>query len=289
MVSIAYVKMHGCHNDYIFIDHFENQIPGFEKFNWKKIIQTLSDRSKGIGADGVIFLEAPSGTLKRASARMRMFNADGTEGKMGGNGIRCLTKLLYEKWGPQDVFCIETEGGIRDCYVIDAKDPQCFLVKVNMGRPHFLPSEIPVLSDDLLVLNEEIEAIDQKFHIHCVSLGNPHCVIEVDDLDAFDVKKYGSFLEKHAMFPEGINIEFIERRAGRIRQRTWERGSGETLACGTGACATAVILILRHLEERLVKIELRGGEVQVEWDGLREVWMTGEAVTELSGIFNLPL
>ncbi|MBN8555035.1 MAG: diaminopimelate epimerase [Deltaproteobacteria bacterium] len=283
--QIAYTKMHGCRNDYIYLDNLNGNLDGLSVDQLKKLSIKVSNRKTGLGSDGLIVIHKSDNP--QAIARMQMFNADGSEGKMCGNGIRCVAKFLHEKMGAKPSFKISTLSGIRECFVIEATDPKKFQVRVNMGRPSFLPGNLPVLFDDVMVMDEDFEVDGKNFKISCVSMGNPHCVIEVDSLDTFDVQKYGSKIEKHEAFPEGVNVEFIEVKSDKILQRTWERGSGETQACGTGACAVGVVLIMKKKRKAPVDIQLKGGALRIEWDGLREAWMTGEAVTESTGTLKL--
>lgn len=286
--AIPYVKMNGCKNDYLYVDNLDGTWSGsLSDAQASVIAQKYSDRKTGVGSDGLIIIEKSDVADPSVVATMRMFNADGSEGKMCGNGIRCVAKLLHEKLGPKPSFKISTKSGVKECFVLEATDPKRFMVRVNMGRPSFLPAKIPVNFDDVLVMDEDFEVDDQTFKISCVSMGNPHCVIEVKGLETFDVKRYGSIIEKHEAFPEGVNVEFIEIQGNRVLQRTWERGSGETLACGTGASAVGVVLIMKHRIPSPVEIQLKGGQLTVEWDGLREVWLTGEAVTESSGTLSI--
>ncbi len=284
-MSIPYTKMHGCHNEYIYVDNLDLKLSELKDIDICSLARGVSNRTTGLGSDGLILLE-PSDN-PNCLARMRMYNADGSEGKMCGNGIRCITKLLKEKFGARDVYRIETRAGVKECFIVDDRDPQRFIVKVNMGRPSFLPTTIPVLFDDMMVLGEEFEIDKKTFKISCVSMGNPHCVIPVDSLETFDVARYGSQIEKHEVFPEGVNVEFIEIKNNEVFQRTWERGSGETQACGTGACAVGVVLILGGKKRTPITVHLRGGDLTIEWDGLKDVWMQGEAVTMGSGIFDI--
>ncbi len=278
--------MNGCGNDYIYVDNMDGQYSMLANPEQvAELARKLSDRSSGIGSDGLIILESPS--VPQTTLSMRMFNADGSEGKMCGNGIRCVAKLAYEKFGPKESYKIATLSGTRECFVTDATKPDVFRVMVNMGRPSFLPANIPVDFDDVMVMDEEFEVADRTFRISCVSMGNPHCVIPVENLEAFDVQKYGPLIERHTAFPEGVNVEFIEVKGNKVFQRTWERGSGETLACGTGACAVGVCMILGRQIKSPVEVHLRGGVLKIEWDGLREVWMTGDAVTEKTGTFEV--
>jgi diaminopimelate epimerase len=200
-MKIPYTKMHGCRNDYLYIDNLSGEWSSYltpEKSS--ALSKRYANRTTGIGADGIIIVEKAD--VAGADARMRMYNLDGSEGKMCGNGIRCVAKLLHEKQGAKPSFKISTASGIRKCFVLEAKDPKRFMVRVNMGRPSFLPANLPVLFDDVMVMDEEFEIEDKTFKISCVSMGNPHCVIEVPNLERFDVARYGSKIEKHEAFPE---------------------------------------------------------------------------------------
>ncbi len=280
-MDIPYTKMHGCHNDYIYINNLQGKYPQLNYLDLPSFARKWSHRSTGIGSDGVIVVNPP--TFPGNHGEMRMFNADGSEGKMCGNGIRCVAKLIHETSNRSASYKIETLSGIKECFIIDDKDPARFMVKVNMGRPSFLPASIPVEFDDMMVLNEEFDVLDRTFRMSCVSMGNPHCVVSVENLDGFPVERYGREIENNPVFPEKVNVEFIENRNGEIFQRTWERGSGETQACGTGACAVGVLTIMGGVKKSPVIVHLRGGDLQIDWDGLHDVWMTGEAVTESVG------
>lgn len=283
-MKIPFTKMHGCKNDYLYIDNLDGRWSStLTPEKSAELSIRYANRKTGIGSDGIIIIEKSNVSDPSVVATMRMYNADGSEGKMCGNGIRCVAKVLHEKLGPKTSFKISTKAGIRECFIIDAKDAKRFMVRVNMGRPSFLPANLPVLFDDVMVMDEEFELEGQTFKMSCVSMGNPHCVIEVENLERFDVARYGSQIEKHEAFPEGVNVEFIEIQGDKVFQRTWERGSGETQACGTGACAVGVIQVMKRRLKSPVSIHLKGGTLTVEWDGLREVWLTGEAVTESSG------
>ena len=286
-MSIPYVKMHGCYNDYVYVDNLDGQTLSLDDEALSKLSIGLSNRKEGIGSDGLIVLDPADDETPEAVARMRMLNADGSFGKMCGNGIRCVAKLLYEKMGPRDSYIVETDSGPRECFIVDAENPHRFYVKVNMGMPKFKPIEVPVLMEGHEIIDKNFEVDGKTFKISCISMGNPHCVIEVKDLENFDVAKYGFAIEKHESFPDGVNVEFIEAKGGKVFQRTWERGSGETRACGTGACAVGVSLIIRKKETSPVQVQLRGGVLKIDWDGKGDVWMTGEAVTEKDGTFEL--
>lgn len=281
MMRISYTKMHGCRNEYIYLNLLKSSQPELENANLPELARKLSDRKTGQGSDGLILVGASKDP--QFDAVMVMFNADGSEGKMCGNGLRCVAKLVDEVLGPRESYKIMTASGPRECFIVSRESPERFIVRANMGRPSFLPAKIPVLFDDVMVMNEEFEVAGRTFAISCVSMGNPHCVIEVKDLQNFPVAEYGPLIEKHEVFPEGVNVEFIEYVGGKLHQRTWERGSGETMACGTGACAVAVTQIMARKTPSPVDVHLKGGTLTIEWDGLRDVWMTGEAVTEKSG------
>ncbi|PIR23267.1 MAG: diaminopimelate epimerase [Deltaproteobacteria bacterium CG11_big_fil_rev_8_21_14_0_20_45_16] len=279
---LNYQKLHGCHNEYIYLNFLDSPLP--EPTDWAALSQKISGRNGSIGSDGLILLLPPDNPAK-AEVKMRMFNVDGSEAEMCGNGVRCVAKLYFEMKSPdsKSPIRVETLAGIRECFVLEHNNPERFIIKVNMGRPSFLPANIPVDFDDVVVVNEEFDVDGKTFMMSCVSIGNPHCVIEVKDLDTFDVERYGRQIEKHSAFPKGINVEFIEMKDDLVFQRTWERGSGETKACGTGACAVGVTMVFRNRIDSPVDIRLRGGDLRVEWDGLREVWLTGEAVSMSSG------
>lgn len=278
-------KIHGCKNDYIFFDFIwsgEKPPKGFSPAKAAKALSPRDGRAGSIGADGIILL-LPSQS-PAALAEMRIFNADGSEAEMCGNGLRGTVKYVAEKLLTSGVdrkdYPIATLSGLRTGQVIEKESAERWLIRTDMGRPSFLPNKIPVLFDDVMVMNEEFEVDGRLFRVSCVSMGNPHCVIEVEDLESFPVAHFGPLFEKHEVFPQGTNVEFIELKDGKVFQRTWERGSGETMACGTGACAVGVALMMHRKFQKKVDIHLKGGILSVEWDGLREVYLTGEAVTE---------
>lgn len=281
-MKFAFEKWQGCGNEYVFIDlafSSQEKLPEPLPVEW---VQKISDRKGPLGSDGLILLLPPQDKAK-AMARMRMFNADASEAEMCGNGLRCLAAMIHERRPDLKKFEVETKAGLRACEILENPAPGQYEVRLNMGRPSFIPSNIPVIFNDVMVINEEFEIDGRDFLISCVSLGNPHCVVDVKDLENFPVEKYGPLFEKHEVFPNGVNVEFIEYRDGQVFQRTWERGSGETKACGTGACAVGVTLIMRNRVDSPVDIQLRGGKLKVEWDGLREVYLQGEAIKELEG------
>lgn len=281
---MKFTKMHGCGNDYIYINCFEEEFPADEEKR-KNLIIRLSDRHFGIGGDGVIFIK--KGTL--APFEMAMYNADGSYSPMCGNGIRCVAKYIYDKGMCRDTeLDIESGGAVKHISIMEESDGEAVLFKVNMGKVVLEPSDIPVLIDGKaqLVLNEPIIVGDKEFKMTCVSMGNPHAVVFTDELisDA-DILKYGPLFEKHTRFPERINTEFVkiidEHTVG---MRVWERGTGETLACGTGTCAVTVAAILNGYCSSPVTVKLLGGEVTDEWNrDTGEVFMTGPAKTVFEG------
>ena len=280
-MKLRFEKWQACGNDYVFFD-FLNVTQRLEpEFPSKEWISAISDRRSALGSDGVILILPPENPEKTV-ARMRMFNADGSEAQMCGNGIRSLAAIVNQQNPELQEFRVETLAGLRSCKILDHQGLD-YRIEVNMGRPSFLPGHIPVLFDDVMVINEDFDVEDRSFQVSCVSMGNPHCVIEVKDLENFPVERFGPLIEKHEVFPEGVNVEFIEKKDDLVFQRTWERGSGETKACGTGACAVGVTMIMRNRIDSPVNIQLRGGELKVTWDGLREVFLEGAAGKEFSG------
>jgi diaminopimelate epimerase len=272
---MRFIKMHGIGNDYVYIDCFQQTVREPEKL----AIQ-MSDRHFGVGGDGLILI-MPS---DQADARMRMFNADGSEAQMCGNGIRCLAKYVYDSGiSRKSKLTVETLAGVLQLELL-AANGTVQKVKVNMGMPRLRRQDIPMLGEGEQVLGETLAAGDREFTVTCVSMGNPHCVIYVDEVAQFPVTQYGPLLEHHPQFPQRTNVEWIEwLNRKEIRQRTWERGSGETLACGTGACAAAVASVLNRKTDRRVTVHLLGGDLEIEWADDNHVYMTGPAVEVFRG------
>lgn len=286
---MKFTKMHGCGNDYVYVNGFAEQIKdpsGMAVF--------VSDRHFGIGSDGLIIIQ-PSDA---ADFRMEMYNADGSQGKMCGNGIRCVAKYVYDH-GMTDKtkITVETLSGIKtlDLYL---KDEKVDTVRVDMGRPVLRPEDIPVklsgedrktllrdTPDGEIIRNAPYEVGGKNYHITCVSMGNPHCITPVEDPYAIDIEKTGPLFEHNRLFPEGVNTEFIKVQDRRnVEMRVWERGSGETWACGTGACAVGVACILNGWTDSGLTVHLRGGDLRVEWDRKKDtVLMTGPAATVFEG------
>ena len=273
---IKFTKMHGLGNDYVYIDSINQTIE-----NESSLAKFVSNRHFGIGSDGLILICKSD----IADFQMRMFNSDGSEAEMCGNGIRCVGKFVYDK-GLTDktTVKIETLAGIKTL-VLNTKDGKVETARVDMGEPILEAEKIPVISKEQPVKNLELEVENKKFKFTCVSMGNPHAITIVENTKEFDVEKYGKILEVDKAFPKKANIEFaqiIDKE--NIKMRVWERGAGETLACGTGACATAVACNLNGLTDRKVNIELLGGTLNIEWNEKdNHVYMTGPAVTVFGG------
>ena len=273
---IKFTKMHGLGNDYVYIDSINQTIE-----NKSSLAKFVSNRHFGIGSDGLILICKSD----IADFKMRMFNSDGSEAEMCGNGIRCVGKFVYDK-GLTDktTVKIETLAGIKTL-VLNIKNGKVETVRVDMGEPILEANKIPVISEKNPVKDLELEAEDQKFKFTCVSMGNPHAITIIEDTSKFDVKKYGEELEVNKAFPRRTNVEFVQIiDRNTIKMRVWERGAGETLACGTGACATAVACNLNGLTDRKVTIELLGGNLEIEWNKENNhVYMTGPATTVFEG------
>ena len=273
---IKFTKMQGLGNDYVYMDAIHQKIE-----NESSLAQFVSNRHFGIGSDGLILICKSD----VADFKMRMFNSDGSEAEMCGNGIRCVGKFVYDK-GLTDktTVTIETLAGIKTLE-LNTKEGKVETVKVDMGEPILSPKEIPVISDEEPVKNLMLEAEGRKFKFTCVSMGNPHAITEVEDTEKFDVEKYGKVLEVDNAFPNKTNVEFIQIvDKNHVKMRVWERGAGETLACGTGACATAVACYLNGKTDRNVEVELLGGKLFIEWnEENNHIFMTGPAVTVFEG------
>ena len=280
MKEIDFIKYQGCGNDYIYIDCFDCEPCDEEK---SRLAVRLSDRHFGVGGDGVVFITKSN----VADGFMRMFNADGSEGKMCGNAIRCVGKYLYDKRNVKnDRLSIETLSGVKTLEMI-VENGFVTAAKVDMGAPKLKPSEIPALFEGDSVIGRKA-VLDTEREITLVSMGNPHCVIFTKGVKDYDVEKAGKIIENHSVFPDRINVEFAEIiSTNRVRMRVWERGSGETLACGTGACATAVAMVLCGFAEKGsdITVELTGGELIVNYD--KTVFMTGAATEVFQGRIKL--
>lgn len=272
---LEFTKMQGLGNDYIYIDATKIRIK-----NPSMLAKYMSDRHFGVGADGLILILPSS----KADFLMRMFNADGSEAEMCGNGIRCVAKFVYDKClTDKKIITVDTKAGIKTL-TLNVVGKYVDTVKVDMGIPKYESECIPVISNTKIAKNLKIEILDKIFDVTCVSMGNPHTVIFVDDVDSFDVKKYGELIEKNEMFPQRTNVEFVEiKDTSNIKMRVWERGTGETLACGTGACASVVACVLNRLTSRNVRVQLLGGNLDILYNDNNHVYMTGPAKKVFEG------
>lgn len=277
---MKFTKMHGIGNDYIYIDCFHQTLS-----DPASLAVQMSDRHFGVGGDGIVLM-LPS---QVADARMRMFNADGSEAEMCGNAIRCVGKYLYEHFlVRKEHLAIETLAGIK-LLTLQVNCGMVEFVTVDMGEPILEGTKIPVLIDASPIINQPITVGDHHYHFTAVSMGNPHCVIFVPEITEDMVLKDGPLLENHPLFPKKINVEFVTvNNQNDLTMRVWERGSGETMACGTGACATLVAAILNHYCDRQATIHLLGGELQIAWDAEnRHVMMSGPATEVFEGIWKI--
>ncbi|MGL4108288.1 diaminopimelate epimerase [Clostridium sp. LP20] len=268
---MEFTKMEGLGNDYIYFNCLEKEIEDPEKLSIK-----LSDRHFGVGGDGIVLI-LPS---KVADFRMRMFNADGSEGKMCGNATRCIGKYVYEK-GITDKkeITLETLAGIKELK-LTVEDNKVSEIAVNMGKAVINSKAIPALTDKNILVNEKVKVGEEEYNITCVSMGNPHCIVFMKEIDDLKIEEIGKDFENHSMFPERINTEFIEVIDERtIKMRVWERGSGETFACGTGACAATVASVLNNFckENEEITVKLLGGDLKIKYLSSGVVYMTGPA------------
>ena len=277
---MKFTKMHGIGNDYVYVNCFEETVE-----NPSEVSKKVSDRHFGIGSDGLILIK-PS---EKADFEMEMYNADGSQGAMCGNGIRCVAKYVYD-YGLTDKtnISVDTKSGIKylDLTVTNGK---VALVKVNMGQPELNAEKIPMIYKKQQVIQQPLAVKDNIYEVTAVSMGNPHVIVYMDQIKNLDIEKIGPDFEKHSAFPEGVNTEFvhvIDRKT--VEMRVWERGSGETLACGTGACAVAVACVLNGYTEEEVTVRLLGGELKIFWNRKENlVYMTGPAEVVFDGTINL--
>ena len=274
---MKFTKMHGIGNDYIYLNCFEEKVD-----NPEKVSIYVSDRRKGIGSDGLVMI-MPS---DKADFRMRIFNADGSEAMMCGNATRCIGKYVYDK-GLTDKteITLETNSGIK-YLTLFPENGKVEFVEVDMGKAILTPKDIPVNSDKERFISEPVEVDGKEYKITCVSMGNPHAIVYMDDIKDLDLEKIGPSFENHKLFPDRINTEFIEViDSHTLNMRVWERGSGETFACGTGACASVVASVLNgycnHDEE--VTVHLRGGDLKITWNSDGTVIMKGPAALICDG------
>lgn len=273
---MRFTKMQGTGNDYIYVNCFEEAVEEPEV-----LAVRLSDRHFGVGSDGLILIR-PS---EASDCKMEMYNADGSQGMMCGNGIRCVGKYLYERGiARKDVLTVETRSGLKTLR-LDIKDGKVGDIEVDMGRPILKPADIPANFPGGEAVGAPLAVNGTKYLVTCVSMGNPHCVIFVDSTARFPVEKIGPLFESHPAFPRRVNTEFVQVVSkDEIRMRVWERGSGETLACGTGACASAVACVLNGKTGRSVRIHLLGGDLGIRWDETSgSVFMKGPAEFSFDG------
>ncbi|MCA9080989.1 MAG: diaminopimelate epimerase [Planctomycetaceae bacterium] len=273
---MKFTKLHGAGNDYVYVDCFQESLPD----DIAELARRVSDRHFGIGSDGLILI-CPS---KQADARMRMFNADGSESEMCGNGVRCVAKYVYDHGiATKPELTIETGRGVLTLQVFP-ENGKVQQVRVNMGAPILEAAKIPTTLPGDPPLKTPLEVGGKTLEVTCVSMGNPHCVTFVDEVNDDWVHRIGPMVETHPAFPRRVNAEFIQivSRSEMI-MRVWERGSGETLACGTGACASAVAAVLNDLTDRKVLCHLPGGDLTLEWAESGEVYMTGPATEVFTG------
>lgn len=273
---MKFTKMHGCGNDYVYVNLFEEKID-----DPAKVSIYVSDRHFGIGSDGLITI----GPSDCADYRMRIYNADGSEAEMCGNGIRCVAKYVYDhNMTDQTVITIETGAGVKTLQ-LTVEQGKVESVRVDMGEPILNPPDIPVTAEGDRVVAEPIIVDGKEWRMTCVSMGNPHAVVFVENLADFEIEKVGPLFEKHERFPKRTNTEFCELISREeVSMRVWERGSDETWACGTGTCATVMACILNGFTERKVLVHLRGGDLIIEYDKeSNHIFMTGPATEVFQG------
>ena len=278
---MKFTKMHGIGNDYVYVNCFEESVK-----NPAEVSKFVSDRHFGIGSDGLILI-SPSAI---ADFRMNIYNADGSQAEMCGNGIRCVAKYVYD-YGLTDKteISVETLAGIK--YLrLQVENGKVASVEVNMGAPILEPKEIPVTVEESPVVNVPVEVKGKIYHMTCVSMGNPHAIIFMNNVKDLDIEAIGPYFENHTVFPKRTNTEFVEvLDRNTVNMRVWERGSDETLACGTGACATTVACILNDKTENEVTVHLLGGDLKIRWDReANQVYMTGPATVVFDGEITLP-
>ena len=277
---MKFTKMQGAGNDYVYINGFVEKIEAEEK---PEFVRRMSNRNFGVGSDGVIFIN-PSA---EADFEMEMFNADGTRSEMCGNGIRCVAKYVYDHGMTEKTkgLPIISGGHVKYLDLFLGEDGKVEKVRVNMGAPILDAKEIPTTFDDENVIDRELEVCGEVYRVTCVSMGNPHAIVFVEDTMAVDIENVGPHFENHEVFPRRTNTEFVQViNRNYVKMRVWERGTGETLACGTGCCATAMACILNGLTDDHVDVEVLGGLITIDYDRENNlVFMTGPAVTVFEG------
>ena len=281
-MKLPFVKMHGCANDYVVVDGAPPRDPA-------ALARASCDRRTGVGADGLLLVLPPS-SAGRADARMRMFNPDGSESEMCGNGLRCLGKFLFDRRRVGRAFRIETAAGVSAMQVeATAADGRASDLSVEIGVPEFARARVPVAGDGGPMVDEPFELAGRSLRVSALRLGNPHAVLFVDDVDRFPVASVGPAIERDPRFPDRINVSFVQATGpDELRQRTWERGVGETLACGSGATAAAVIARKVRRFGPDVRLHLRGGDLSVHWEGEgKAASLRGPAVEVFEGSLDL--
>ncbi|MBO8163770.1 MAG: diaminopimelate epimerase [Brevibacillus sp.] len=279
---MKFTKMHGLGNDYVYVNCFEEPLTGVDL---PELARRVSDRNFGIGGDGLILI-MPS---QQADFRMRVFNSDGSEAKNCGNGLRCVSKYVYDHGlAASERFTVETLGGIVAPEVIPGADGKAELITIDMGEPRLHPDDIPMQAPHAgcdVVKEQPLEVDGRIFIMTAVSMGNPHAVLFVEQVDDEEVRRFGPFIERHPWFYERTNVEFIQvLNRQELLFRVWERGSGVTLACGTGACAAVVAAVLSGKTDRRVTVHLAGGDLVIEWrEADNRVYMTGPATEVFHG------
>ena len=273
---MKFTKMQGAGNDYVYVDCTKKELQ-----NPSMISKYISDRHFGIGSDGLILIKSSD----KADFFMEMYNADGSQGKMCGNGIRCVGKYVFDNGlTNKTTIKVDTLSGIK-ILDLNTEDGKVTSAKVNMGSPILIAKDIPVISDTEKMIAQDIEVNGKIYNMTCVSMGNPHAVVYVDSTDDLKLQEIGPYFEMHERFPERINTEFIQvLDRQNLKMRVWERGSGETLACGTGACASLVATVLNGLCEDSATLHLLGGDLKITWDrNANIVYLEGPATTVFTG------
>lgn len=277
---MKFTKMHGCGNDYVYINGFQEKLETEKKPEW---VKKISDRHFGIGSDGAIFINPSS----NADFEMEMYNADGSRSEMCGNGIRCVGKYVYDYGLTKEEEITVESGGQIKYLKLKVEEGVVSEVEVNMGSPILEPHLIPVKSEKSQVVREPlyIPQLNRTYEITCVSMGNPHAVVFLDEVSKLEIEEVGPYFENHPAFPNRINTEFVKvLDEENVEMRVWERGTGETLACGTGCCATVVACILNGLTKDCVTVHVLGGKIKIYWDRKNNlVTMTGPATTVFEG------
>ncbi len=277
---MIFTKMHGAGNDYIYIDCFKEKVE-----NPRELSKALSDRHFGVGADGLVLIK-PS---NKADCFMDIYNADGSRGKMCGNAVRCVAKYIFDRKKQDKIISVDTLSGVKWVEILQ-KNGLCVGGKVNMGKPIFNGHSIPTRYGDSIVKNKCLNICGADYFITCLSMGNPHCVIFKENIESLPLHILGEKFENHEMFPERINTEFAELVGeNHLKMRVWERGSGETLACGTGACAVAVASVANGYcrKNKEITVKALGGELKILWAENDNVFLTGEAEEVFNGEINI--